>query len=69
MQLENKQKWEQQGDAKAHFSVLYQTRTTKESELFVLKESPNLNKIKHSTEKQLASANPLSLLVVVNIHI
>lgn len=69
MQLENKQKWEQQGDAKAYFSVLYQTRTTKESELFVLKESPNLKRTKHSTEKQLASVNPLSLPVVVNIHI
>lgn len=46
-------KREAMGDAKAHFNVLYQTETTKQSEPFVHEESPI------QTAKQVVSANPL----------
>lgn len=54
----NERQW---GDAKAHFNVLYQTETTKQSESFVHGESPNPNRPRQSTAKQVVLANPLSV--------
>lgn len=60
----NEKQW---GDAKAHFSVLYQTETTKQSEPFVHGESPTPNRPQQGTVKQVVLANPLSVCVAVNV--
>lgn len=56
-------KQEATGDEKAHFNVLCQPETTKQTGPFVHKKRPNGTRTLQSTVKQVVSANPVCVCV------